>query len=128
MPDILDKLKQYGGLLGKGLMTQLAPGIAEGLINELFHQWKIDRAKAIQDVQSNRSLWNEMAPDERKELNSLAVTIGNLDFITPIFIINSIKKDFPSVASLFLNWPEAQEWLARQIEDLKKEASSDAEP
>lgn len=101
---------------------ELAPGIGAGLINELFHQWKIDVAKITQDVQSDRSLWADMAPDQRKELNTLASKIGNLDFITPTFIIDSIKKDFPGVASLFINWEAGMKWLARQIEDLKKQA------
>lgn len=108
-------------------MLELAPGIAAGLINELFHQWNVDAAKIIQDVQSNKSLWADMVPDQRKELNSLAARIGNLDFITPSFIITSVKDDFPAIASLFLNWPEAQQWLTGQINDLKKQASSSSE-
>jgi hypothetical protein len=127
MSNLLDTLKQYGGLLSRGLMIQLAPGIAEGLINELFHQWNVDRAKAIQDIQNNRSLWATMKPEERKQLRALAKTIGNLDFITPDLVISSIKKDFHSVASLFLNWPEAGDWLTRQIEELKREANTDME-
>lgn len=123
MPDLLDKLKQYGGLVGKSLLIELAPGIAEGLINDLFHEWHVDVAKVTQDVQNNRCLWDEITPDKRKELNRLAAKIGNLDFISPSFIINSVKHDFPEVASLFRNWPEGQEWLARQIEELKKQAS-----
>jgi len=125
MPGYLDTIKQYGGVFAKGLMLQMAPGIAGGIINELFHQWKVDRAKVTLDVQHNRSLWEDMKPEQRKQLNSLSKRIGNLDFITTDLVITSIKKDFPLVASLFLGWPEAQEWLERQIEDLKKQASSE---
>ena len=119
MPDLFDKLKQYGSLLGKGLMLEMAPGIAAGLINELFHQWNIDVAKITQDVQHNRSLWDAMAPDQRKELNNLAAKIGNLDFFTPSFIIDSIKNDFPGVASLLINWEPGMKWLTEQLEDIK---------
>jgi len=104
-------------------MLEMAPGIAGGIINELFHQWHVDVAKITQDVQSDRSLWDGMKPEQRNQLKSLPRRVGNLDFITPAFIINSVKKDFPSVASLLLNWPEANEWLVRQIEELKKQAS-----
>ncbi len=125
MRDYLDTIKQYGGVFAKGLMLQMAPGIAGGIINELFHQWKVDRAKVTQDVQHNRSLWEDMKPEQRKQLNSLSKRIGNLDFITTDLVITSIKKDFPLVASLFLGWPKVQEWLERQIEYLKKQASSE---
>lgn len=114
----LDTIKQYAGMFGTGLLKQMAPGVASGFINGLFHQWHVDVAKITQDVQSNRPLWDELEPDQRREISDLAKRVG-LDFITPEFFINSIKKDFPGVASLFLHWPEAAEWLASQIDDLK---------
>lgn len=116
----LDALRKHVGAAGMGLMKGLAPSIAGGFINELFHHpWEVNVAKITQDVQSNRSLWDGMEPDQRRQIRDLAERIGTLDFITPEFLIDSIKKDFPGVASLFLKWPEAAEWLARQIDDLK---------
>jgi len=115
----LGALKRYASAAGMGLMKEMAPRIAGGFINEKFHQWKVDVAKITKDVQNNRSLWGDMGPDQRSQVNDLAKRVGALDFITPEFLINSIKKDFPGVASLFLNWPEAAEWLGRQIDDLK---------
>lgn len=119
MPKYLDSLKQYAGMFGTGLIQVAAPGIASGFINELFHQWHVDVDKITEDVRNNRSLWGEMELEDHKQISNLAKKVGTLDFITPVFFINSIKKDFPGVASLFLNWPEAGEWLARQIDDLK---------
>jgi hypothetical protein len=121
---MLDRLKQYGGVIGKGLLLQMAPQIAGGYINELFHQWNVDIDKITKDVQANRSLWEDVKPEQKEQLSNLATRMGNLDFITPEFVIESIKTDFPAVASLFLGWPEAQEWLARQLEELKKQAFS----
>jgi hypothetical protein len=121
MSNILDTLKQYAGIFGKGLLLQIAPGVAEGFINKLFHEWKVDAAKVKQDVLNNKSLLDEMKPEQLEQLKSLKQRVGSLDFITPDLVINSIKDDFPGVASLFVNWPEAKEWLARQIEDLKKQ-------
>lgn len=125
MPDYLDTIKQYAGIFGKGLMLEVAPGIAGGIINELFHRWHLDVAKITQDVQRNRSLLDDMEPDQSKQLRTLAKRIGSLDFITADLIITSIKKDFPAVASLFLSWPEANEWLTRQVNDLKKRIDSE---
>lgn len=119
MASWLDNVKPYAGILGKGLLLEMAPGIAGGVINELFHQWKMDVSRVTKDVQSNRSLWDDMTPDQREQLKNLGSRIGSLDFVTPDLIVNSIKKDFPAVASLFVGWPEAGEWLDRQVNDLK---------
>lgn len=122
MTEWLDKVKPYAGILGKGLLLQFAPGIVGGAINELFHHWKMDVARVNQDVQCNRSLWDDMTLNQQKQLKSMGSTIGSLDFITPDFIAQSIKEDFPAVATLLLGSPEALEWLTRQIEDLKRHA------
>lgn len=126
MPAYLDKIKQSLGFFGKGLMLEMAPGIAGGIINEMFHQWNVDVAKITQYVQSNQPLLDGTNSEQIKQLKGLPQGVDNLDFLTPDLVINSIKKDFPAVASLFLNWPEANEWLTRQIDDIKKQAVSGA--
>jgi hypothetical protein len=118
MPN-LDSIKRRLAPFGRGLMMEMIPGIAAGTINEFFHQWDVTVVKITQDVQDNRSLWNGMEPEKKRELGAIAQRVGNLDFITPEFLINSIRKDFPGVASLFLNSPSAGKWLERQIEELK---------
>jgi hypothetical protein len=123
MTDHLGKIKGVASSFGKELLSGLTPRAASGLINELFHQWSVDVPKITQYVQQNRSLWDGIEPDRRRQLGGLAKKVGSLDFITPDFLVDSIKRDFPAVASLFLNWPEAGEWLARQIDDLKKQVS-----
>lgn len=119
MPSI-DSIKRHLAPFGKGLMQEMVPGMAAGAITEMFHQWHVDVPMITEYVRSNQSLWGGMGEEKRKELGILAQKVGNLDFITPEFLINSIRKDFPGVASLFLNWPEAREWLERQIEELKE--------
>lgn len=121
MPKYLEKLKQLAGPIGRGLVQEMAPGIAGGVIVEQFHQWNVDVARITEDVLRDRSLWAEMGPDERKQLAVFSRQSVNLDFMTPGLVIDSIKGDFPAVASLFLNWPEAGQWLTRQIDDLKRE-------
>ena len=119
MPKYLEKLKQLAAPIGRGLAQEIAPGIAGGIIVVMFHQWNVDVDRIVEDVVRDRSLWAEMGPDERRQLAVFARQLGNLDFMTPKLIIDSIKGDFPAVASLFLNWPEAAEWLVRQINELK---------
>jgi hypothetical protein len=115
---MLDRLKEYAGLFRTGMLKQMTPAITGGFINGFFHEWKVDREKITDYVENDRSLWDNLTPDQQQEINTLTQNI-DLNFVTPVFLINSIRKDFPAVASLFLSWPEAAEWLDRQIQELK---------
>ena len=117
------KIKQYAGLFGKGLLRESAPGVVAGIINELFHEWNVDIAKVTDHVQYRRSLWDELDPKYQQALKQ-AAKLSDLNFLTPSFVIHAISKEFPAVASLFLNWTAAGEWLAHQINDLKKQITS----
>ena len=116
MPSFIDRFKHYG----KGLIVQLVPGMAAGLIVELFSEWKVDVASITRDVQNHRSLWVDLKEEHKQQLAQVARQVGSLDFLTSDFVINSIKKDFPTVASLFLNWNMAGQWLDRQMNELKE--------
>jgi hypothetical protein len=113
---IKDKL----GGFGKSMAISQAPEIAKGFVNELFHQWKIDKDTLIADVLKNASILERMTPEQEKALRGVADLIGNLDFITSEVVIEGIRKDFPLVASLFLGWHEAADWLERQLDSLKQ--------
>jgi hypothetical protein len=118
------KLKEYASTFGKGLIQQMVPGIAEGAINSLFHQANVDVDKLTDYVEHNRSLWNELNPQQREELKALSLRLGDLNFITPELIVNAVKEDFWLVANLLVNWPEAVDWLKRQINELKEGVAS----
>ena len=120
MAQSFGKLRQLADMIGKGLIQQAVPGIAQGMINKFFHEWKIDAARITQDVESGRSLWADLKPEQRKQLKVASQRIGSLDFITPALVVDAIKEDFSGIASMFLNWPEAGEWLARQVDELKR--------
>lgn len=100
----------------------MAPKIAGGMVNELFHRWNMNVTEVTFDVQNERSLWDRMEPEIQEELRHLMGLIGNLDFITPEVIIEGITTDFPVIASLFLGWPEGMDWLTRQTALLKTQA------
>jgi hypothetical protein len=120
MADYFAKIKEFGKTLVKGLIPRLAPGIAEGTINQLFHEANVDVDKLTDYVEHNRSLWNELNLQQREELKALSLRLGDLSFITSELIVNSIKDDFWLVANLLVNWPEATAWLERQINELKE--------
>lgn len=104
-------------------MLHMAPGIAGGLINGLFHQWNMDIPKVTEDIRKNNSFWSKMDAEQQEQLRAQAERLGDVDFLTPDVVIDGIKEDFPGVASLFLNWSEAKEWLILQIADVKDRVS-----
>jgi hypothetical protein len=122
---MMNRLKGYGSMLGKGLLLQMAPGVAKGVIKELFTQYQVTVGKVVDDVKNNRPLLDNIGEEQLKNLKGAGSALGNLDFIDAKFVIDSIKDDFPAVASLFLSWTDANQWLLRQINALKKIAQSD---
>jgi hypothetical protein len=122
---MMNRLKGYGSMLGKGLLLQMAPGVAKGVIRELFTQYQVTVEKVVDDVKNNRPLLDNIGEEQLKNLKGAGSALGNLDFIDAKFVIDSIKDDFPAVASLFLSWTDANQWLLRQINALKKIAQSD---
>ena len=124
MANFIDQLKHYSGTVGKSLMGEMVPGMAAGLITEQFHEWNINLADITNDIKNNRSLWAGLEEEQKRQLAFAAKRIGSLDFITVDWFIDAIKKDFPAVASLFLNWDMAGKWLERQINELKEDIDS----
>lgn len=123
MAKSLDTLKGYASSVSKGLILGIAPKIAAGAVNKLFHQWNMDVDKVTFAIKGNHSILQIIDPYQLNQLKGVTSLMDNLDFITPDLIIEGIKKDFPAVASLLINWPEAKDWLSRQVEDLKRELS-----
>jgi len=118
----LPNLKKYAGLFSKGFIIELAPEIAKGILIEIFKAKKVSVKSASDWVQNNTVLWKTLEPNEQGMLKNLAERAGNIDWLDADWVIEAIKKDFPAVASLFLGWKKANNWLARQVEIIRKEA------
>jgi hypothetical protein len=121
MPNLAEQFKHYGGILAKGLIPQLVPGMAAGLITDLLHQLNVDLTSITNDIENNRSLWGGLDDENKRQLAFAARKVGSLDFITKEWFINAIKSDFSDIASLFLNSARAGQWLQSQIDEIKRE-------
>ena len=119
-------VQKYGSLLGKGFVIEFAPDIARGILLELFEARKVNTAKATAWVEANTSLWTTLGPDYQKKLKQLVQRLPNIDWITPDWVIETIKVDYPGVASLFLGWKKASNWLSRQLNEIKAEVSKES--
>jgi len=118
-----DSFKKYGGVLTKGIIAEMAPEIARGALIEMLRKRKINVQKAAEWVEGNVTLWDILGENYQADLRGVVGRIGNIDWLTPEWVIGAIRQDFPAVASLFLGWKKASNWLSRQIEVIKKETS-----
>jgi hypothetical protein len=117
-------LQKYGPGMLHGLVAQFAPGIARGALVELLKHQKVNTKIVTEWVQKDRSLWAQIGPDDRESLKKLVAKVNDVSWITSDWAINAVRKDLPAIASLFLGWKKARNWLDRQIEELKRELVS----
>lgn len=116
----LGRLKQYADVFSKGLVQEMAPEIAAGILVELIRRWRIDTPTIVKYVEANHSIWDKLSDHDHERLRKAMRRVGTTKWVTPEWFINAIKKDYPAIASLILGWPEAQDWLEEQIERLKR--------
>lgn len=119
--EIPESLKNLGGVFGKGIIIQMAPKIAQGALVELLKAKGVDVKKATQWVESNKELWKELEPSHQERLKMLGRKAGRLDFMNVDWAIDAMRKELPALASLFLGWRKANNWLGRQIEIMRSE-------
>lgn len=121
-----DKLRGYGELALKGLLANNAPALAKGMLVELIRQNNITVDKVIDSVNKDQRLWDMIDPKHYERIQNTIARVGdNMDWFTTEWLIVAIKADHTALASLFLSWRKARNWLDRQIEDMRKEVFTD---
>lgn len=115
-----DVAKKYIDIFGKGAIIEMAPSIAQGFVSGLFKERNVTVVSIDNDIRNNRSLSKEISQEHIDKLKQLAHHLGSLDFITPELFIDSIKEEFPSVASLFMGDEIAYAWLVTQVDEFKR--------
>lgn len=120
MPIEIPKVvKNLSGILGKGFIIEIAPQVAKGALVELLRVRKVDVKKATEWVRSNSKLWDSLEPHHQERLKQLAHKVGNVDWMDVNWAIGAMRGEFPAVASLFLGWKKANNWLVRQVEIMR---------
>ena len=118
----IENIKNIGKLLTKGLTSKIAPSILQGALVELFKSLKLDVKGTTAWVEENKSLWDAMGSEHQNQIKLMAQKVGNINWLNADWAINALKDDFPAVASLFLGWRKAYNWLGRQLEIIKQQA------
>jgi len=114
-----EAITRYAGILGKGFVAEMAPKVAKGALVDMLRQQKIGVKEAAKWVEEDVCLWDTLQPQHQKALIALKRQIGSVDWLTADWLIGAIKADLPALASLFLGWRKAHNWLVRQVGIIK---------
>ena len=118
---MLDNIRGIGEITLRGLLSTQAPNLLKGILNELLRRDDITVDKVVVMVEKNQALWDQLSPDVIHSLHRAAEHVTDVDWLNVAWFIEAIKKEHPALASLFLGWRKARNWLFRQIEVIKKE-------
>lgn len=129
MNTTLDSFSGLGKFAVRGIINVSAPSIVKGFLVEILHQdgfykgrkRKIDVKLLTELVNENAGLWDLFPPQLCIKTKNVMAQVDNKDWFTAVWVIEAIKGDHPVLASLFLGWRKAFNWLERQIEEIKRE-------
>ncbi len=110
-------------------MANNIPAIAKGMINEFFKINNITPETIIPMVENNESLWQKLRPEDVVKLSKVLGQIGNLDWLTEKWLLDALVEKHNAVVSLFdprarVKWRKGQNWLKRQVEEIKSNAEN----
>ena len=115
----IGEIGEYAKILGRGLMSQMAPSVLKGALVELLRPVTIDQA--VQWVNDDTSLWDTLGSERQEGFKMIAQKAGGLDWMTAEGVIGAIREDCPALASLFLGWRKGHNWLVRQVGAIQRE-------
>jgi len=126
---MLDNIKSVGSLAMKGLLSANAPAIVKGVLIEILHtevlykgrRRKVSVKLLVDLVNENASLWALFPQETYVKAMNVLKQVSDLNWFTAEWMVEAIKEDHPALASLFLSWRKAHNWLGRQIEATKKD-------
>lgn len=121
---VSEELKKYGSMLVKGAVIQLAPGIAKGILLEILRTREVSVGSVSSLVQEKANLWDLAGEHYQESGRRLAERVGDLSWLTTSWVIASMKDDYPAIASLFVGWKKAANWLEKQTNLIKEKLSS----
>ena len=114
------QLKKYKPIIEKGIMLEYAPQMVQGALVEILDVIGLDVKKANEWVQKDICLWDELDPKYQQTLINLRIKLGDLNWFTGKWIVNAIRREKPALASVFIGWVKAGNWLERQASIIRE--------
>jgi len=101
----------------RGALAEYIPDMVKGGMKEYLG--KVIFADAIEWVSNDKNLWEVFPVKYQKLLQEYAPNMGDMEWLNSEWAMENTRESNPSLASLFLGWPEGRAWLDRQLEDIK---------
>lgn len=121
---VMDFVRELAGSSMRGLIANNIPSIAKGMINELFTRYHITPETVIAMVENKESLWKKINSQEYFKIQKVLHQVENLDWFNVDWILNAIVGKHPALVSLFVSWKKGQNWLVKQIEEIKTQTEN----
>ena len=118
MKDFSAILEKYRNPLARGVISQAMPGIIKGSLLEILSKEKVGVKRLSQWVITNHSLWTMFEPYLGTKEDMIR-KLGPYRWLTPEWLLDSIREERPDLVSLLENWPDGSAWLERQVVELK---------
>ena len=104
----------------RGLISNSAPLLTKGMINELIVLRSITPETIIPMVEKRQSLWGMVKPENYPKIKAtLAQVDDDFEWFNGEWLLQAIVEKHPAIVSLFIGWKKGQNWLQRQIEEIK---------
>lgn len=110
---------RYGNILLGGLIAELSPELFKGMLVELLKKTTV--AEASEWVMKDYVLLEKVPPQTLARLKSFSPRFGSLEWLTAEWVIEALRADVPALASLFMGWKKAYNWLVRQVNIIQRE-------
>ena len=121
-PKILEIFEQWRGPVARGFISEAMPEIIKGAMLEALIEQKVTVEVLVEWIKTDHDLWDLFSPHIGNNLDMIS-KLGPYKWLTSEWLLESIRKERPDLASLILNWEKASEWLARQLENIKNQLS-----
>jgi len=112
----MSQLARVGKILAAGFGDKVALGIFLGFLED------VDVATAYSYIKEGKSRIDEIPNEDwesfREHAQGLNLKMANAPNAEQI--LDSLKKDYPDLASIILNTPQGIEWLDSEIEKAKE--------
>lgn len=100
-----------------GALMNITPGMLEGVMQEYLGSVRVNDLVGM--VLTDQNIWSMIDPKQQKTFTDLAPRLGDLDWLTLEWVMQTGRKSGPALYSVLENWPEGLQWLGRQIADIK---------
>jgi len=107
----------------KGLVANNIPSLMKGALNEWLTEYNITVPVISEQVMANKSLWSMLPPDYYSNIKKAMIHVHDTEWLDREWLIDAVREEHSAIASLFLSWKKGQNWLDRQLAEIKKQVA-----